>query len=78
MDAQQAKQWLNAFNQRDVEAILSHYSEDVEFLSPLVVKLVGEASGKIKGRQRQFVNAIRIFSTDFVGRHRTQLLERWN
>jgi len=35
-----AKGWIQAWNQRDLEAILSHYTEDVEFQSPLVVKLL--------------------------------------
>lgn len=54
MDAQQAQsfsqQWLNAFNQRDLDAILSHYSEDAEFQSPFAVKLLGEPSGTIRGK----------------------------
>jgi ketosteroid isomerase-like protein len=46
-----AKEWIQAWNQRDVEAVVSHYSEDVEFQSPLVVKLLGEASGIVSGKQ---------------------------
>lgn len=63
MDAQQAQtftqDWLNAFNQRDLDAILFHYAEDVEFQSPLAVKLLGEASGAIKGKEnlRKFIEA---------------------
>ena len=55
MDAQQtegfAKGWTQAWNQRDLEAVLSHYTEDVEFQSPLVVKLLGETSGTVRGKQ---------------------------
>jgi ketosteroid isomerase-like protein len=55
MDAQQtegfAKGWIQAWNQRDLEAVLSHYTEDVEFQSPLVVKLLGETSGTVRGKQ---------------------------
>ena len=55
MDAQQtegfAKEWIQAWNQRDLEAVLSHYTEDVEFQSPLVVKLLGETSGTVRGKQ---------------------------
>ncbi|MGH9256958.1 MAG: nuclear transport factor 2 family protein [Vicinamibacterales bacterium] len=46
-----AKEWIQAWNQRDVEAVVSHYSEDVEFQSPFVVKLLGEASGIVSGKQ---------------------------
>ena len=39
MDAQQtegfAKGWIQAWNQRNLEAVLSHYTEDIEFQSPL-------------------------------------------
>jgi len=55
MDAQQtegfATGWIQAWNQRDLEAVLSHYTEDVEFQSPLVVKLLGESSGTVRGKQ---------------------------
>jgi ketosteroid isomerase-like protein len=55
MDAQQtegfAKGWIQAWNQRDLEAVLPHYTEDVEFQSPLVVKLLGETSGTVRGKQ---------------------------
>ena len=56
MDAQQtedfAKGWIQAWNQHDLEAVLSHYTEDVEFQSPLVVKLLGETSGTLRGKQK--------------------------
>jgi ketosteroid isomerase-like protein len=55
MDAQQtegfAKGWIQAWNQRDLETVLSHYTDDVEFQSPLVVKLLGESSGTVRGKQ---------------------------
>ena len=46
-----ANRWIQAWKQRDLEAILSHYSEDVEFHSLLVVKLLGEPSGRIRGKE---------------------------
>ncbi len=39
-----AKGWIQAWNQRDLEAILSHYT-------PLVVKLLGETSGTVRGKE---------------------------
>src|SRR6266480_882854 len=55
MDAQQteafAKGWIQAWNRRDLDTVLSHYTEDVEFQSPLVVKLLGETSGTVRGKQ---------------------------
>ena len=39
-----AKDWIAAWKRRDVEAVLSQYGDDVEFQSPLVVALLGDAS----------------------------------
>ena len=46
-----AKGWIQAWNRRDLEAVLSYYTEDIEFQSPLVVKLLGETSGTVRGKQ---------------------------
>jgi len=55
MDFQQAQvlanDWIQSWNQRDSEAVAAHYSEDVEFQSPLVVHLLGQASGTVSGKQ---------------------------
>src|SRR2546430_4335698 len=55
MDAQQteafAQEWTQAWNQRDLDAVLAHYTENVEFQSPLVIKLLGETSGTVRGKQ---------------------------
>jgi hypothetical protein len=54
MDAQQVQaftqEWLRGWNERDLEALLSHYTEDVEFQSLLVVRVLGETSGIVRGR----------------------------
>jgi ketosteroid isomerase-like protein len=47
-----ASGWVQAWNQRDLEAVLSHYAEDVEFESPLAAKLLNEPSGIVRGRER--------------------------
>ena len=81
MDAQQtegfAKGWIQAWNQRDLEAVLSHYTEDVEFQSPLVFKLLGETSGTVRGKQNlreYFRKALAAFPGDIeielLGGHR--------
>ena len=43
--------WIQGWNQRDPEAVLSHYADDVEFQSPLVVTLLGEPTGIVRGKQ---------------------------
>ncbi|MBE9114346.1 nuclear transport factor 2 family protein [Lusitaniella coriacea LEGE 07157] len=45
-----ANQWFEAWNNRDLEAILSHYEEDIEFSSPIVIKLLNNPTGKIHGK----------------------------
>jgi hypothetical protein len=44
-----AKHWLNAWNTHNIEAIMSHYSEDVVFYSPFIQKINNDPSGCIKG-----------------------------
>ncbi|HEX4236351.1 MAG TPA: nuclear transport factor 2 family protein [Xanthobacteraceae bacterium] len=33
--------WIAAWNRRDVEAVLAHYSEEAQFVSPVARNLVG-------------------------------------
>ena len=44
-----AKDWIEAWNSHKIENILSHYSEDVEFTSPFVVRLLNNPSGTLHG-----------------------------
>src|SRR5260370_36579512 len=62
-----AQNWIQAWNQRDLEAVLSHYTEDVEFQSPLVAKLLGKTSGIVQGKQNlreYFRKALAAFPKD--------------
>ncbi|MFN3953319.1 MAG: nuclear transport factor 2 family protein [Pararhodobacter sp.] len=43
------QQWINDWNAGDVNEIMSHYSDDVDFSSPLVVQRLHRPSGRIKG-----------------------------
>lgn len=45
-----ARSWINAWNARDLDAVLTHFSEDFEFSSPHVARVTGEASGRLKGK----------------------------
>jgi steroid delta-isomerase len=36
-----AESWIAAWNLRDVEAVLAHYSEEAQFVSPVARNLVG-------------------------------------
>ncbi len=45
-----AAEWVAAWNSHDLDAILSHYAEDVVFSSPFVTALLGNADGIVRGR----------------------------
>ena len=45
-----AKEWIDAWNRHDLDAILSHYSDDFEMSSPYIAEFAGEPSGKLKGK----------------------------
>lgn len=45
-----AREWIAAWNAHDLERILSHYTEDFEMTSPLIVERMGEATGTFKGK----------------------------
>ena len=46
-----AQAWIDAWNRHDLDAIVRHYAAEVEFTSPFVTTLSGEASGTICGRE---------------------------
>jgi ketosteroid isomerase-like protein len=45
-----AREWVEAWNSHDLARILAHYAEDVEFASPFVIAITGEASGTLRGK----------------------------
>jgi hypothetical protein len=45
-----AKEWVAAWNSHDLERILAHYEDDFEMSSPIITALVGERSGKLRGK----------------------------
>lgn len=47
-----AKDWCEAWNRRDLDGILRHYADDVEFSSPTVVKRWGIADGWLRGKAK--------------------------
>lgn len=46
-----ANEWISAWNALDLDRVLSHYSDDFEMTSPLIVK-AGEPSGVLKGKPK--------------------------
>lgn len=45
-----AAAWIKAWNEHDVDAVLSHYSGDFEMSSPLIAAVAQEASGTLRGQ----------------------------
>ena len=41
---------IDAWNSHDLERIFSHYTDDFEITSPLVIKRMKEPSGTLKGK----------------------------
>jgi hypothetical protein len=62
-----ARTWIEAWNRRDLESLLTHYADDVEFRSPLAAKLLGDASGTVSGKvnlRAYFAKALAAFPGD--------------
>jgi len=47
-----AQEWIAAWNSHDLTRILSHYTDDFEMSSPVIVTIAGEPSGMLKGKER--------------------------
>ncbi|CAA0098219.1 Uncharacterised protein [Halioglobus japonicus] len=45
-----ADHWIQAWNQHDLDMILSHYTHDFEMSSPAIVEAMNEPSGTLKGK----------------------------
>jgi uncharacterized protein YjiS (DUF1127 family) len=45
-----AESWIEAWNRRDLDAVLAHFSDEFEFSSPLIRQIAGEPSGKLVGK----------------------------
>lgn len=46
-----AVEWIEAWNSHDLDKIMSHYADDVEFTSPFAVTLLGDPEGRIRGKE---------------------------
>jgi hypothetical protein len=45
-----AKEWVAAWNSHDLERVLAHYEDNFEMSSPIITTLIGEPSGKLRGK----------------------------
>lgn len=44
-----AHEWLDAWNKHDVDLIMKHYADSIEFCSPVVQKVLGDPNGLVRG-----------------------------
>jgi SnoaL-like domain len=45
-----ARDWIDSWNSHDLERILSHYSDQFEMSSPVIIQVASEPSGTLKGK----------------------------
>lgn len=45
-----ARDWIDAWNAHDLDRVLAHYADDVEFVSPLALRVVPASGGLIRGK----------------------------
>ena len=45
-----AADWTDSWNAHDLDRILSHYADDFEMTSPVIIQLAGEPSGTLRGK----------------------------
>lgn len=46
-----AAEWIGAWNSHDLERVLSHYADDFEMNSPVIIQVAGEPSGRLAGKE---------------------------
>ena len=47
-----ANEWVESWNTHDIERILSHYSDDIEMTSPLIMERLKQPNGYLKGKDK--------------------------
>jgi predicted ester cyclase len=45
-----AQEWVDSWNSRDLDRILSHYDDDVALLSPVALNLLKNGTGMVQGK----------------------------
>jgi ketosteroid isomerase-like protein len=57
-----ADEWIASWNRRDVDAVLTHYADDVVFTSPTALRFAPESAGTVRGK-----DALRSYWTRALG-----------
>jgi hypothetical protein len=61
-----AQDWIDAWNSHDLDRIMAHYCDDVELVSPIVIKLTGRSDGTVRGKamlREYFARGLEAYST---------------
>lgn len=45
-----AREWVEAWNARDLDRVLAHYDDDFTMTSPLIERRMGIAGGRLRGK----------------------------
>ncbi|MGE5240778.1 MAG: nuclear transport factor 2 family protein [Bacteroidota bacterium] len=45
-----AREWIDAWNSHDLDRVLSHYDDQFEMSSPVIIQIAREPSGTLKGK----------------------------
>jgi len=45
-----AREWIDAWNSHDLDRVLSHYADEFEMTSPVIIQIAREPSGTLKGK----------------------------
>jgi len=46
-----AEHWVAAWNDHDIDTLLAHYTDDFEMTTPMIQRVLGIASGALKGKK---------------------------
>ncbi len=69
-----ANEWVNAWNAHDLDAVMAHYSDDILFYSPFVIKLNNDPSGCITNKddlRNYFARALQSYPALHFTLHKT-------
>ena len=51
-----ANDWIASWNDHDLNRVMAHYNDDVEYFRMFVAKLTNDSSGRIKGKVREYLS----------------------
>jgi ketosteroid isomerase-like protein len=46
------QEWVEAWNSRDLERIMSHYADDFQMTSPFIAAMMHEPTGRLNGKEK--------------------------